>query len=88
MRRRGRGNVLAAWAPVAAGSGKMKITFLDSWPQGSAQGSGTAVGIGGLERALRALGHEVTRLAPPRPRPADLTLRRLLFNVRLPALLN
>jgi glycosyltransferase involved in cell wall biosynthesis len=65
----------------------MKIAFLDSWLQSSAQGSGTAVGIGGLGHALRGLGHEVTRLSPRSPRPADLTLRRLLFNVRLPALL-
>jgi glycosyltransferase involved in cell wall biosynthesis len=66
---------------------KMKVAFLDSWLQGSAQGSGTAVGIGGLEHALRGLGHEVTRLSPRSPRPSDLTVRRLLFNVRLPALL-
>jgi glycosyltransferase involved in cell wall biosynthesis len=65
----------------------MKIAFLDSWLQTSAQGSGTAVGIGGLQQALRGLGYEVTRLGPTSPRPADLTLRRLLFNVRLPALL-
>ena len=66
----------------------MKIAFLDSWLQSSAQGSGTAVGIGGLGQALRGLGHEVTRLGPTSPRPADLTLRRLLFNVRLPAQLH
>ena len=65
----------------------MKIAFLDSWLQSSAQGSGTAVGIGGLEQALRSLGHEVTRLSPTSPRPADLTLRRLLFNLQLPRLL-
>ncbi len=65
----------------------MKIAFLDSWLQSSAQGSGTAVGIGGLEQALRSLGHDVARLSPTSARPADLTLRRLLFNVRLPALL-
>jgi glycosyltransferase involved in cell wall biosynthesis len=65
----------------------MNILFLDSWPQSSAQGSGTAVGIGGLANALRGLGHTVTRLAPTSPRPADLTLRRVLFNLRLPTLL-
>src|SRR5437879_77621 len=65
----------------------MKIAFLDSWLQSSAQGSGTAVGIGGLEQALRALGHEVTRLAPSSDWPANLILRRLLFNLQLPALL-
>ncbi len=65
----------------------MKIAFLDSWLQSSAQGSGTAVGIGGLEQALRALGHEVVRLAPEGDRPANLLLRRLLFNLRLPTLL-
>jgi glycosyltransferase involved in cell wall biosynthesis len=65
----------------------MNIAFLDSWLQSSAQGSGTAVGIGGLAQALRGLGHRVTRLSPRSPHPADLTLRRLLFNLRLPALL-
>ncbi len=61
----------------------MRIAFLDSWLQSSAEGSGTAVGIGGLVEALRAGGHTVTRVAPARPRPRNVTLRRLLFNVQL-----
>lgn len=65
----------------------MKIAFLDSWLQSSAQGSGTAIGIGGLRQALTALGHEVERLAPAGDRPANLLLRRLLFNLRLPRVL-
>ncbi|MCC6418171.1 MAG: glycosyltransferase family 4 protein [Gemmataceae bacterium] len=65
----------------------MKIAFLDSWLQSSAQGSGTAVAIGGLRQALEARGHEVTRLAPDATWPANLILRRLRFNLKLPALL-
>src|SRR4051794_17811284 len=65
----------------------MKIAFLDSWLQSSARGSGTAVGIGGLQRALVDLGHEVERMAPTGAWPANLLLRRLLFNLRLPRLL-
>jgi glycosyltransferase involved in cell wall biosynthesis len=47
------------------------------------EGSGTAVGIGGLEHGLRALGHHVKRIAPQHDR-LSITLRRLLFNLRLP----
>jgi phosphatidyl-myo-inositol dimannoside synthase len=63
------------------------IAFLDSWLQHVAEGSGTAAGIGGLRAALIARGHTVARLAPPTPRPRNMTLRRLLFNLQLPALL-
>ena len=65
----------------------MRIAFLDSWIQSVAEGSGTAAAIGGLRQALLARGHLVTRLAPPTPWPRTLTLRRLLFNLQLPALL-
>jgi len=61
----------------------VRIAFLDSWLQSSAEGSGTAVGLGGLVQALRARGHLVTRVAPGRPWPRTLTLRRLLFNLQL-----
>ena len=61
----------------------MRIAFLDSWLQSSAEGSGTAVGLGGLVQALRARGHSVTRVAPAAPRSRNLTLRRLFFNLRL-----
>jgi glycosyltransferase involved in cell wall biosynthesis len=61
----------------------VQIALLDSWIQSSAEGSGTAVGIGGLVAALRARGHLVARIAPDEPRPRNLTLRRLFFNVRL-----
>lgn len=71
----------------APGGAKIKIAFIDSWLQASAQGSGTAVGIGGLQRALTQLGHSVVRLAPESSWPRDLTLRRLWFNVQLPRLL-
>ncbi|MEN9936589.1 MAG: hypothetical protein RLZZ387_3168 [Chloroflexota bacterium] len=65
----------------------MRIAFLDSWLQSSAEGSGTAVGIGGLRRALLRSGVCVSRLAPPGRWPTGLTARRLLFNAALPALL-
>ncbi len=65
----------------------MCIAFIDSWVQSSAEGSGTAVAIGGLRRALRRRGIKVTRLAPPSLRPANLMARRLMFNLYLPSLL-
>ena len=65
----------------------MHIAFIDSWIQTIAEGSGTAAGIGGLQRALIARGHRVARLAPPVGWPDNLTARRLLFNQYLPALL-
>jgi glycosyltransferase involved in cell wall biosynthesis len=61
----------------------LRIALLDSWLQSAVEGSGTAVGIGGLEEALRALGHRVDRIAPPVSH-LPITLRRLLFNLRLP----
>src|SRR5690349_619767 len=65
----------------------MHIAFIDSWIQTIAEGSGTAAGIGGLRSALARRGHQVARLAPPHIWPANLTARRLLFNLHLPALL-
>jgi len=66
----------------------VNIAFIDSWVQSSAEGSGTAVAIGGLHRTLRRRGIRVTRLAPLQPWPRNLTVRRLLFNLHLPAILN
>lgn len=65
----------------------MHIAFLDSWLQTVAEGSGTAGSIGGLERGLLARGVKVTRLAPLKSWPTTLVLRRMLFNLQLPALL-
>jgi glycosyltransferase involved in cell wall biosynthesis len=65
----------------------MRIAFIDSWIQTVAEGSGTAAGIGGLRRALIARGHRVARLAPAHSWPENMTMRRLLFNYHLPALL-
>jgi glycosyltransferase involved in cell wall biosynthesis len=66
----------------------LRIAFVDSWLQSAVDGSGTAVGIGGLEGALRRQGHRVDRIAPPmdgiRGR-MPVTARRLLFNALLPA---
>ncbi len=66
----------------------MNIAFIDSWIQTSVEGSGTAVAIGGLHRTLLRRGIRVTRLTPPQPWPRNLTARRLLFNLRLPAILS
>lgn len=65
----------------------MRIAFLDSWVQTSAEGSGTAVAIGGLQDALSRKGHQITRLAPSSALPGNLLARRMLFNARLPRLL-
>ncbi|WP_298818896.1 glycosyltransferase family 4 protein [Chloroflexus sp.] len=65
----------------------MRIAFLDSWIQQVAEGSGTAAAIGGLGYALRKHGHHVARISPPVMWPPNLTLRRLLFNLYVPALL-
>ncbi len=66
----------------------MNIAFIDSWVQSSVEGSGTAVAINGLQRSLQKRGIRVTRLAPPQPWPRNLTARRLLFNLHLPAILS
>lgn len=65
----------------------LRIALLDSWLQQVVDGSGTAAAIGGLGRALVQRGHTVTRIAPTFGWPRALTLRRLLYNVQLPALL-
>ncbi len=65
----------------------MRIAFLDSWHTDGVEGSGTGAAIGGLAQALGARGHHVTRLRPTAAWPRTLTLRRLLYNVQLPALL-
>lgn len=66
----------------------MNIAFIDSWVQSSAEGSGTAVAINGLHHTLQKRGIRVTRLAPLQPWPRNLTARRLLFNLHLPAILS
>lgn len=62
----------------------MRIAFLDSWLQDAAEGSGTAVAIGGLARALEARGHRVARIVPRGTWPRGLLARRLWFNLTLP----
>lgn len=61
----------------------MRIAFLDSWRSDPARGSGSAVAIAGLARALRSLGHTVDHLRP-RTDPAGRTLRRIMYNAGLP----
>ena len=61
----------------------LRLAFLDSWIPDRARGSGSAVAISGLGRGLEALGHEVVPV-----RPSATTggaVRRLLFNLALPA---
>lgn len=65
----------------------LRIAFIDSWLQTAEEGSGTAVGIGGLEDALRRKGHAVERITPPLHgfwTRRSITARRLLFNLALP----
>jgi glycosyltransferase involved in cell wall biosynthesis len=65
----------------------VQIAFLDSWLQSSSEGSGTAVGVSGLQQALYRRGHHITRIAPLHSWPRLVTLRRLLFNLYVPGLL-
>ncbi len=74
--------------PLPGAERPLRIAFLDSWLQQHVDGSGTAAAIGGLGRALMQRGHTVVRLAPTFTWPRTLTLRRLLFNLQLPALLS
>jgi phosphatidyl-myo-inositol dimannoside synthase len=66
----------------------LRIAFLDSWKTSPHEGSGTAVGIGGLAAGLRTLGHHVQVLRPD-PTPGDdptaeeLLQRRITFNLGL-----
>lgn len=65
----------------------LRIAFLDSWLQNAAEGSGTAVAIGGLGAELQRQGHHVDRIAPPTTGAwgrMPITLRRLVFNLLLP----
>jgi glycosyltransferase involved in cell wall biosynthesis len=65
----------------------MHIAFLDSWLRRAVDGSGTAVAIGGLERALLQRGVRVSRIGPSGLWPQGITTRRLFFNLHLPLLL-
>jgi glycosyltransferase involved in cell wall biosynthesis len=62
----------------------MRIAFVDSWLQQSAEGSGTAVAIGGLAAALLRRGHRLEHLVLPAAPGQPLLWRRLLFNFSLP----
>lgn len=64
----------------------LRLAFIDSWLQSAVAGSGTAVGINGLEAALQQIGHAVDRIAPPTSGwwgRLPITARRLLFNLTL-----
>lgn len=64
-------------------SSPLRIAFLDSWLTQSAEGSGTAVSIRGLARALSRMGHKVDRITPYSAWPLNLVVRRLWFNIKL-----
>jgi glycosyltransferase involved in cell wall biosynthesis len=66
-----------------AGEWVMRIAMLDSWTQASAEGSGTAVAIGGLQRALVAAGVAVERVAPVGSAGSASLATRLWYNARL-----
>lgn len=72
---------------IASAARPLRIAFVDSWLQTAVAGSGTAVGINGLEQALAQLGHTVDRIAPRPPRSESfggLLAHRLRFNLMLP----
>ena len=58
------------------------LIFLTSTPPNIAAGSGTWVGISVLRKAIVALGHRVTLVAPTRQTGVQTSLYRLLFNLR------
>jgi glycosyltransferase involved in cell wall biosynthesis len=63
----------------------LRIAFLNSWPEPSHEGSGTAVSIGNLAQGLSHRGHEVVTLTPWKeggrtPGPLPLLFHRLHFN--------
>lgn len=58
------------------------LIFLTSTPPNIAAGSGTWVGISVLRKAIVALGHRVTLVAPTRQNGVQTSLYRLLFNLR------
>lgn len=58
------------------------LIFLTSTPPNIAAGSGTWVGISVLRKAIVALGHRVTLVAPTRQSGVQTSLYRLLFNLR------
>lgn len=60
----------------------LRLAFLDSWFTDPGRGSGSAVAIHGLEDAVRALGHDVERIAPRRGSPGTLGTR-VAFNLGL-----
>jgi glycosyltransferase involved in cell wall biosynthesis len=68
---------------VDSPSGPLRILFLDSWRPAAHDGSGTAVGISTLTRALQGLGHRVEVLRPERG--AGTLPGRLAFNLTLPS---
>lgn len=61
---------------------RLRILFLDSWHRRAAVGSGSAAAVAGLAAGLEAGGHRVVRPAPPR---LPLDLRRIVYNLTLPA---
>jgi glycosyltransferase involved in cell wall biosynthesis len=63
------------------------LIFLSSTPSNIAAGSGTWVGISVLRKAIVALGHRVTLIAPPKQSGPNTTLYRVLFNLRARSLL-
>ena len=65
--------------------GALRIAFVNSWRSESFDGSGTAVGIRNLAKGLILLGHEVSLVRPKGSSPT--LVHRLLFNLRVPALL-
>ena len=59
----------------------LRFAFLDSWHSDPERGSGTAVGIAGLARALEFVGHRVEMIRPTRTGRGLAS--RILFNISL-----
>ena len=62
-------------------SRSLRFAFLDSWHSDPERGSGTAVGITGLARALEFVGHRVEMIRPTRTGRG--LANRILFNISL-----
>ena len=60
----------------------LRFAFLDSWHSDPERGSGTAVGIAGLARALESVGQRVEVIRPTRTGRG--LANRILFNISLP----
>src|SRR5947208_1619690 len=81
-----RAQPLQTTLPASKTGSGMRIAFINSWIATSYAGSGMAVAISGLDRALRRRGHDVVRVAPATDLGGDVW-ERLRFNLQVPSML-